>query len=251
MAAINEETKRGWSQYMQRRVMRLLLQHDQRYFRGNFRQFYTKSELPVHPVLQQYDRYLKLMTQCDELLDDIMPRIRRQLSLSASSMRVRELAPVQGEIDWVHTLHRNLSEAPGLQPLVFETRQRQRNTLTRENLLTVAILSETRQELRELFDENLEDESLTLQELEVLTSIDERIERELAAPYARSLLEEAECAEIETLIAEIEVVLRPGLILIVISYTGVNIELPCVSGAHARGKILKQQHWPVSVPIPS
>jgi hypothetical protein len=210
MAAINEEIKRAWSQYMQRRVMRLLLRHDQRYFRGNFRQFYAKSELPVHPVLQQYDRYLKLMTQCDELLDDIMPRIRRQLSLSTSSAHLRELAPVQGEIDWVRTLERNMRAAPGLQPLFFETHLRQRNTLTRENLLTVAILLETRQELQELFDENLEDESLALQELEVLTSIDERIERELAAPYARALLEEAQHVEVAAFIAEVENILHPG-----------------------------------------
>lgn len=210
MAAIGEETKRGWSQYMQRRVMRLLLQHDQRSFRGNFREFYARSELPVHPVLQQYDRYLKLLTQCDELLDDIMPRIRRQLSLSASSARRHEIAPVQGEIDWARTLERNLRESPGFQPLAFETRLRQRNSLTRENLLTVAILLETRKELQAILSENLADESLALQELEVLTGIDERIERELAAPYARTLLEEARQVEIAELVPEVQKILRPG-----------------------------------------
>src|SRR5579875_330736 len=210
MAAINEEIKRSWSQYMQRRVMRLLLQHDQRYFRGNFREFYARSELPVHPVLQQYDRYLKLLVQCDELLDDIMPRIRRQLSLSADAARRREFAPVQGEIDWTRTLERNLREAPGLQPLFFETRLRQRNSLTRENLLVVAILLATRKELQAIVDENMADESLVIQELEVLTGIDERIERELAAPYARTLLEEARQVDMAELIPEVEKHLRPG-----------------------------------------
>lgn len=89
-----------WSQRLQRRIMRLLLQHDEPLFHNQFRQFYVNSSLPQIPLLQQYDRYIKLRGLSDELLDDILPRIRRQLSLKTSRARLREEAPTRGDIDW-------------------------------------------------------------------------------------------------------------------------------------------------------
>jgi hypothetical protein len=53
------------------------------------------SALPPLPLLQQYDRYVRLQTLSNELLDDILPRIRRQLSqifASAEARVQRELA---------------------------------------------------------------------------------------------------------------------------------------------------------------
>src|SRR6266571_3040887 len=89
-----------WSQQLQRRVMRLLLQHDTPLFRNQFRMFFVNSALPQIPLLQQYDRYLKLQLLSSELLDDILPRIRRQLSLKTSHARLHEEAPTRGDMNW-------------------------------------------------------------------------------------------------------------------------------------------------------
>jgi len=89
---------RQWSQQLQRRIMRLLLQHDQPLFRNQFRQFFVQSTLPQIPLLQQYDRYVKLQTLSDELLDDILPRIRRQLSLKTSRARHSILPHIRARV---------------------------------------------------------------------------------------------------------------------------------------------------------
>src|SRR5690349_19932158 len=112
----------AWSQWLQRRLMRLLLVHDPALFRGQFNKFFTESALPQIPLLQQYDRYIRLLSLSDVLLDDILPRIRRQLSLQTDHARLLEEAPTRGDIDWQRTIERALRESPGLPPLRFETR---------------------------------------------------------------------------------------------------------------------------------
>src|SRR5438105_10778202 len=87
----------AWSLLLQRRVLRLLIQHHEKLFRGQFRLFFVESSLPQMPLLQQYDRYMKLYALSNELLDDILPRIRRQLSLKTSHARLREEAPTRGD----------------------------------------------------------------------------------------------------------------------------------------------------------
>src|SRR5437764_11869215 len=76
------------SQHLQRRIIRLLLQYDVPLFRRQFRFFFAKSALPHIPLLQQYDRYIKLQTLSNELLEAILPRIRRQLSLKTNHLRL-------------------------------------------------------------------------------------------------------------------------------------------------------------------
>ena len=93
-------------QQMQRRIIRLLLQHDAPLLRNQFRLFFIHSALPQIPLLQQYDRYIRLYLLSAVLLEDILPRIRRQLSLKTSHARLREEAPTRGSIDWPHTLER-------------------------------------------------------------------------------------------------------------------------------------------------
>jgi len=206
-----EDTQtRLWSQHLQRRIMRLLLQHDESLFRSQFRRFFVKSTLPQIPLLQQYDRYMKLQTLSNELLDDIMPRIRRQLSLKTGHARLREEAPTRGDIDWPRTIKRSWSLSPGLPPLHFETRLRQRSLETPQNLLTVAVLVAYRQELRHALKESFSDEELDVQERQLLASADARAERELAAPYARTLLEQARKIDISALAQQITLHLRPG-----------------------------------------
>jgi hypothetical protein len=199
-----------WSQRLQRRVLRLLLQYNEQLFRGEFSYFFVDSALPQIPLLQYYDRYLKLQALSNALLDDIMPRIRRQLSLKTSHARLSEEAPTRGDIDWQRTIERNWDLTPGQPAMQFETRLRQHTMDTPENLLTVAILLAFRRELQEALLDNLEDEEFNVQEKQALTSVGERIERELAASYARVLLYQAEQIDIPRLVLQIAVSMRPG-----------------------------------------
>ncbi|MEI8308459.1 MAG: hypothetical protein WCF99_15480 [Chloroflexales bacterium] len=208
--SVPEEQRTLWSQRLQRRVMRLLLLHDQRLFRGQFRAFYTGSELPQLPVFAQYDRFLQLRTLSSELLDDIMPRIRRQLSLQTDQARLVEESPTRGDIDWPRTLQRSWRESPGVMPLTFETRLRQRSSVTPENLLTVAILLTYRTLMRAFLNDAFDEDVLSAEERQVLTANDECAERELAAAYARALVERASQSDVDTLAGQVEARLRPG-----------------------------------------
>ena len=198
------------SRLLQRRVLRLLIQHHEKLFRGQFRLFFVESPLPQLPLLQQYDRYMKLYALSNELLDDILPRIRRQLSLKTNHARLHEEAPTRGDIDWRRTLEHSWKRSPGQTPLQFETRLRQRTLDTPENVLTVAILLAFRQELQQAHAEGFADEDFSKQEQAFLASANERAERELAAPYAHALLNQAKNTAISVLEHEVARHLRPG-----------------------------------------
>jgi hypothetical protein len=64
----NEEQTRQWSQQLQRRILRLLLRHDEPLLRNQFRQFFVESTLPQLPLLQQYDRYVILFHRKEDML---------------------------------------------------------------------------------------------------------------------------------------------------------------------------------------
>lgn len=197
-------------QHLQRRIIRLLLQHDVPLLRGQFRLFFTQSQLPGSPLLQQYDRYIRLQMFSSELLDHILPRIRRQLSLKTDHVRQREEALPRGTIDWPRTIERSWNTAPGSPPLQFETRQRQRSMHTPENLLTVAILLTFRRELQQAIGEIFADEELNSQEKQALAAFKDACERELSAAYAHALLDEAAHVDIATLAQTVLQHLRPG-----------------------------------------
>lgn len=208
---VDEAQTQQWSQQLQRRIMRLLLQHDEPLFRNQFGRFFVQSSLPQLPLLQQYDRFIRLRTLSSELLDDIIPHIRRQLSLKTSHNRLREETPTRGDIDWQRTFERSWTDAPGQPPLQFDTRLRQHSMETPENVLTVAILLTFRRELQDILQEHFfDDEALSTQEQQIFISADEQVERELAAPYARSLTERARQADIPALMQEVMLHLRPG-----------------------------------------
>ncbi|MBC8161909.1 MAG: hypothetical protein H7Z42_11895 [Roseiflexaceae bacterium] len=199
-----------WSARLQLRSMRLLLLHDRRLFRNQFRAFFAESMLPELPLFQQYQRHIRLLALSDELLGDIMPRIRRQLSLLTNQTRLREEAPTRGDIDWRRTIERGWQDVPGLAPTQFDTRLRQRSTATPENTLVVAILLAYRRELAGALREQMQDEALTDDERQILAGHDERAERELAAAYARTLLSAAQAANIGVLVGQVAARLRPG-----------------------------------------
>ncbi len=198
------------AQHLQRRVLRLLLQHDETLFHRQFHLFFVTSTLPPMPLLQQYDRFIKLRTLSGELLNDLMPRIRRELSLKTNHSRLHEEAPTRGDIDWMRSLERSLSQQPGLPPLQFETRLRQRTLDTPENVLVVALLLTLRREVQTTLREQFKDEELSQSERQTLVSAEEQIERELATAYARTLTEQATHADLPTLVAQVTTHLRPG-----------------------------------------
>ena len=81
---------------------------------------------------------------------------------------------------------------------------------TPENILTVAILLNLHHEMNKSMQAHFGDEDLTRQERYFFTSVNERIERELAAPYARQLLTLARQASIPLLIQKVSHNLKPG-----------------------------------------
>lgn len=210
IAVEDDAQARLWSQHLQRRIMRLLLLHDEALFRNQFRLFFVNSALPPIPLLQQYDRYMRLRMLSSELLDDILPRIRRQLSLKTSHARLREETPTRGDVDWQRTIEHNWNLAPGQPPLQFDTRLRLHTMETPENLLTVAILLAYRRELQAAMRDRFADEELSTQEQQVLSRADEQAARELVAPYARALAEQAGNANIALLAQQVSRHLRPG-----------------------------------------
>ncbi|GLV59770.1 hypothetical protein KDH_65950 [Dictyobacter sp. S3.2.2.5] len=206
----DETLVQAWSQQLQRRVMRLLLQHDTALFRQQFRLFSAASQLPQMPLLQQYDHYIKLQFFSNELLDDILPRIRRQLSLKTTHKRLLEEAPTRGNVDWTRTLARAQQQWPGQPPLQLLTRVRQRDMETPENVLAVAITLQLRQELQLAMNIHFEDEELNSLERQFFSSADERAQRELASSYARQLKEQARHVTIPTLVQQVASSLKPG-----------------------------------------
>lgn len=127
---------------LQRRIARLLWHHDRHTFRGRFSEMSARSALPQLAELQAYDHLVRLLALADDLLDDILPRIRRQLSFQATHADVDEAPPLRGQIDWGTTLERSWRERPDQPPLRFATHVRQRTFVTPENQLVVAILSD-------------------------------------------------------------------------------------------------------------
>jgi hypothetical protein len=204
------ENEKNWSQQLQRRIIRLLLLHDKPLFRNQFRQFFVNSELPEIPLLQQYDLYIRLATMSSELLEDIMPRIRRQLSLKTSHARLTEDYPTRGDIDWQRSLERSWSQTPGQPPLQFETRLRQRTLNSPENQFTIAVLKVYQQEIQQALKTGPSDEALTRQEQQTFVAFAEMVERELASAYARTISEQVAKIDPDQLARQVADHLPPG-----------------------------------------
>nr|BBH86303.1 hypothetical protein KTC_10540 [Thermosporothrix sp. COM3] len=199
-----------WSQYLQRRVVRLLLLHDGPLFYRKFRTFLTETAIAQVPLLQQYDLYIKLRTMCGELLDDILPRITRQLTLKTTQTMLQEDAPTRGEIDWPRTIEETLATFPGQPPVTFVTRLRNRSYRTPENLLMVAILQRVQAELQRVRQELQGDEALTRTERQFLAQSEEVLAKELSAPFSLGLRAEAAGVSLPLLISDVQAHLRPG-----------------------------------------
>lgn len=209
LAAARSTLPVEWTQYLQRRVMRLLLQYEHMLFQKQFRLFYSQSTLPTLPVLQHYDQYLKILVQQDSFFQ-ILERIDRQLSAHNSQVFRQEEAPTRGEIDWQRTSARALNETPDLPPLVFETNQRLRSMLVPENLFVVALLLKYRQAVQDLVRQNMADETLSNQESQQLNELEERLTERLNTPYAHELLDATTEVDLEQLTEQVRRQIPPG-----------------------------------------
>jgi hypothetical protein len=199
-----------WASFLQRRVMRLLLLHDPGLFHHQFRTFYVGSSLASHPLLQFYDRYIKLLMLSEELLNDILPRVQMQWSQHTERAIIQEENPLRGQIDWQRTIEQANHETPGQLPLRFATRLSQRHDALPENLFTVAVFQRCRQFVREALRFDQQEEILTDQEQHHLVSIEDHLERELAEPQLRMLAEEAQKHDLGTLVEQVKIHLHPG-----------------------------------------
>lgn len=203
-------TAGAWETYLQRRVMHLLLQHNQHLFREQFHVFFEKSKLPNIPLLQFYDHYLKLKLYHKELLEDIMPRIRRQWSLQTSNQSLQEVAPTRGEIDWHKTIQRAVEETPDQLPMSFDTNLRQQSMIIPENIAVVAILRYYQKIVQTLSREDQAKELLSEAERQELVGLEEQIERELAVPQTRIPVSVSTRNDIDELVEQVRSSLRPG-----------------------------------------
>lgn len=196
---------------LQRRVARLLLRHDHRTFRGRFRELFTRSTLPQPAQLRAYDEYVKLLALAGELLDEILPRIRRQMSFQATREILDEEPPLRGQIDWPTSLTRAWAERPDQPPTRFTTTLRRRSFATPENMLVVAVLYAYARALKQMRTQSLfVDAPLTEGETDELRQLEDRVRRSLATTHFRALAREAQTFHPPDLIGSVERHLRPG-----------------------------------------
>jgi hypothetical protein len=197
---------------LQRRIARLLLRHDRRTFRGRFRELYARSKQPQPDILRAYDRFARLIGLADELFDDILPRIRRQLSFSATRLELDEEPPLRGQIDWRQTIQRASATYPDQPPLRFATTLRSRSFATPENRMVVAILLRYAQLLAGLRSDTLfADAPLTTAEQREIIQLEDRVRRELATPQFQDLARDAEAADAADLAEQVSRRIRGGV----------------------------------------
>lgn len=176
--------------HMQARLIELLLRHHERSFRRLYGQHADYAQ-ETNPDLQRYRDLAVLFHLRDELFEHILPRIVRRLSFESPRTVLREEPPAQGRVDWDRTLDATWAERPGEPPLLLHTRQRRREFLTPENLLTVVTLLQYREDVQRLLSDEhtvIGNEALR----HPLNEIVERCERELAFPQFAGLRQTAQ-----------------------------------------------------------
>lgn len=191
MPTVEEQEAFLW---LQGRMVELLLRHDVRRLGGSFTgRLGTLFDDVRHAGLQPYRELAVLVYLRDELLESILPRIKRRLSFLAPREVLVEELPPRGRIDWSRTMAAGLRERPGEPPLDVHTRQRRRHFATPENLLTVVTILEYRAAVQARLDAEHEQQS-THALRHPLHEIVERCTRELAFPQFVGLV--AMCEQI-------------------------------------------------------
>lgn len=179
MTTVEEQEAFLW---LQGRMVELLLRHDVRRLGGNFAaRLGALFDDARHAGLRPYRELAVLIYLRDELLESILPRIKRRLSFVAPREVLVEALPPRGRVDWGRTMAAGLRERPGEPPLEAHTRQRRRHFATPENLLAVATILEYRAAVQARLDAEIEQQSVKALR-HPLREIVERCTRELAFP---------------------------------------------------------------------
>jgi hypothetical protein len=196
---------------VQRRVARLLLRHDRRTFRGHFREWQCASAPPTLPLLHAYNHFARLLLLADELLNDILPRIHRQMSFQTPRQTRDEEAPLRGQINWDASLRRSWNERPGHPPTRFVTNQRCRTFATPENALVVAVLEHYARALaRAREGQMFPDVPMSSAEQRELSQIEEHVCRELGTIHLQEAARTSSEQDVSNLAAAVEKRLPPG-----------------------------------------
>ncbi len=194
-----------------RRIARLLLRLDRQAFRGRFCEWYRQSDVPHLPELQAYDYVIRLLLHSEELFDDLLPRLQRQMSVQSTSDRRTEEPPLRGQIDWQRSLVRSWHTQPGVPPTRFETNQRSRSFATPENALLLAVLQHCARALRHAQSAPLIAHApLTPDEQRQLEQSAEQVQRALAAPFLTEPPQPASAADLAALLEQVAANLPPG-----------------------------------------
>lgn len=196
---------------LQRRIARLLLRHDRHTFRGQFRELYIHSMLPQPQILREYDRYIRLVALAEDLFNDILPRIRRQLSFHATRIHLHEEAPLRGDIDWGRSLQRSWVDHPDQQPIRFQTTLRRRTFATPENKLVIAILHWYANSLATIRQNSLfVDDPLNTREQRHIAQLEDHVRRELASTQFQELSHEVGANQVSEFIEHVAPKVRRG-----------------------------------------
>lgn len=128
--------------WMQGRMVELLLRFDIPRFTSTFSELNATSNPEEDAALSQLRELAVVIYLRDELLEQILPHIKRRLSFAAPRAVMVEDLPTRGRIDWPRTMAASWRELPEEPPLEMHTRQRRRHFATPENLLTVITILE-------------------------------------------------------------------------------------------------------------
>jgi len=172
--------------WLQWRLVGLLRRHDAPQPAGDDRALPPDSAAP-------WRRLAALTGAAETLLDELMPRIVRQLSFALPRTTRQEPLPAHGRVDWPRTLAANWRRLPDHPPLSVVAHRRGRLFDTPENLLAVTALLELRAALRRELEWLPPDQRHALLRQPLARSA-ERCDRMLALPPLAGLVPLAERA---------------------------------------------------------
>jgi hypothetical protein len=139
---VSTQQERDAFLWMQGRMVELLLRYDIPRFTSTFTELNATINQAEDAALSRLRELAVVIYLRDELLEQILPRIKRRLSFAAPRAVMIEAMPTRGRIDWPRTMAASWREFPEEPPLEMHTRQRRRHFATPENLLTVITILE-------------------------------------------------------------------------------------------------------------
>src|SRR5689334_18125447 len=117
-------------QWMQGRMVELLLRHEASRFRSFYDELNSSPDTLLEEQLRPYRNLAVMFYLRDDLFNNILPRVKRRLSFETPRQTKVEALPARGRVDWNRTAAANFRDWPGETPLEVHTRQRRRHFAT-------------------------------------------------------------------------------------------------------------------------